>query len=120
MNLTIMILTYNSDNALEECLNSIKGNYPILVIENSARNEFKQKIEKKYQNLKCILTNKNLGFGRAMNLGLRMIDTKYVLTLGSNATGISSFSPKNNFKLNRFISYVPFGGDLELENYKNQ
>ena len=45
--------------------------------------------------------------------------TKYVLTLGSNATGISSFSPKNNFKLNRFISYVPFGGDLELENYKN-
>ena len=46
MNLTIMILTYNSDNALEECLNSLKGNYPILVIENSARNEFKQKIEK--------------------------------------------------------------------------
>ena len=81
MNLTIMILTYNSDNALEECLNSLKGNYPILVIENSARNEFKQKIEKKYQNLKCILTNKNLGFGRAMNLGLRMIDTEYVLTL---------------------------------------
>ena len=81
MNLTIMILTYNSDNALEECLNSLKGNYPILVIENSARNEFKQKIEKKYQNLKCILTNKNLGFGRAMNLGLKMTDTEYVLTL---------------------------------------
>ena len=45
--------------------------------------------------------------------------TKYVLTLGSNATGISSLSPKNNFKLNRFISYIPFGKDFDHNDYEN-
>ena len=45
--------------------------------------------------------------------------TKYVLTIGSNATGISSLSPKNNFKLGRFISYIPFGKDFDHNEYEN-
>ena len=42
--------------------------------------------------------------------------TKYVLTLGSNVTGVSTLkSPENNYALGRFISYVPFGPDFDLK-----
>ncbi len=44
--------------------------------------------------------------------------TKYVLTLGSNVFGVNAFSPKDNFKLNRFISYVPFGKDFDKNSYE--
>ena len=52
MNLTILILTYNSDIALEKCISSIDQKIPIIVIENSARKDFKDKIEKKIRKLK--------------------------------------------------------------------
>ena len=42
-NLTIIILTYNSDNALEMSLILSIKKLPILVIENSARKDFKTK-----------------------------------------------------------------------------
>ncbi len=43
--------------------------------------------------------------------------TKYVLTLGSNVTGVSTLqSPEDNYALGRFISYVPFGPDFNLTN----
>ena len=44
--------------------------------------------------------------------------TKYVLTLGSNVFGVNAFSPRDNFKLNRFISYVPFGKDFDKNSYE--
>ncbi len=44
--------------------------------------------------------------------------TKYVLTLGSNVTGVNAFTPKDNFKLNRFISYVPFGKNYDKDSYQ--
>lgn len=81
MELTILIVTYKSESIIENCLSSINKKYPILVIENSANIEFKKKLEKKYLNLKCILTGKNLGFGKANNIGLRKINTKYVFLL---------------------------------------
>ena len=44
--------------------------------------------------------------------------TKYVLTLGSNATGISSLSnPEDQYAKNRFISYIPFGPNFNANEY---
>ena len=47
--------------------------------------------------------------------------TKYVLTLGSNVTGVSTLlSPENNYALERFISYIPFGPDFNSTNNSNE
>ena len=47
-NLTFVIVTYESDNVIDDCLSSIPSNYPIIVIENSGKKNFQEKIEKKY------------------------------------------------------------------------
>ncbi len=44
--------------------------------------------------------------------------SKYVLTLGSNIFNVSEFkSNENQFAENRFISYIPFGKDFDVETY---
>ena len=44
--------------------------------------------------------------------------SKYVLTLGSNIFGVSSLrNPENQFAENRFISYIPFGKDFDIDSY---
>ena len=44
--------------------------------------------------------------------------TKYVLTLGSNVTGVSSQRDiKDQYADSRFISYIPFGDDFDINTY---
>ena len=44
--ITFLIVTYKSEESINECINSIPNKYPILVIENSADNFFKSNLEK--------------------------------------------------------------------------
>jgi GT2 family glycosyltransferase len=81
MNVTIIIVTFKSEKVIYKCLSSINKKYPVLIIENSNNKAFKSFIEKKFLNVKCILTGKNLGFGKANNIGLRLAKTNYVLLL---------------------------------------
>ena len=59
--LTVVIVTYRSENKIFSCLNSIPGEINVIVVENSNNEEFKKLIESNYRNVKCILTNENLG-----------------------------------------------------------
>jgi len=79
--LTVIITTFKSEDKIESCLNSIGPNIKVIVVENSNNQEFKNYIENKYLNLECILTNENLGYGRANNIGLKKASTKYCLVL---------------------------------------
>jgi len=79
--LTVIITTFRSENQIESCLDSIDPNISKIVIENSNNQKFKNYIENKYTNIECILTNKNLGYGKANNIGLKKAKTKYCLVL---------------------------------------
>jgi N-acetylglucosaminyl-diphospho-decaprenol L-rhamnosyltransferase len=81
MKTTIIIVTFKSEKIIYQCLSSINNNYPVIVIENSNNELFKNEIEKKFSNTKCILTGENLGFGKANNIGLRLAKTDYVFLL---------------------------------------
>ena len=72
-NLSIIIVTYKSEDVIYDCIKSIPSDINILVVDNSGEQEFKQKIESKYTNVSCILSTKNLGMGSGNNLGLRNI-----------------------------------------------
>jgi len=50
-NLTFVIVTYESDKVINDCLSSIPSNYPIIIIENSGKKNFQEEIEKKYPNV---------------------------------------------------------------------
>ena len=81
MDLTIVIVSFKSGDILHRCIKSIDKKYPIIIIENSQNIKLKEEIEKKYENVECILPEKNLGYGAGNNLGIKNSKTKYVLTL---------------------------------------
>jgi N-acetylglucosaminyl-diphospho-decaprenol L-rhamnosyltransferase len=95
--LTIIINTFNSDNKIYSCLDSINPDFKILVIENSVNLEFKQTIEKKYPNVLCVIAGKNLGYAKGNNLGLSKVKTQFALILNPD-TLVEKNSIDNFFK----------------------
>ena len=69
--LTVVIVSYKSKEKISKCLDSIPKKISIFVIENSDDENFKSDIEKKYLNVRCILTGNNKGYAVANNIGLR-------------------------------------------------
>ena len=80
-NLTIVIVTLKSEKIIDQCIKSINKNIPIIIVENSNNQKFKDELESKYQNLKCILSQSNLGMGPGNNIGIKESKTDYVLIL---------------------------------------
>ena len=79
--ITIVITSFKSENKIKECLNSIDKHCQIINVENSNNQDYKRQIEKEFKNVKCILTGENLGYGKANNIGLKEVKTKYALIL---------------------------------------
>ena len=105
--LTIVITTYKSEKKIEKCVNSISSKYKIIIIENSNSKIFKEKIESKYKNVKCILANANLGYGKANNIGITETKTKYVLILNPD-------TELQNDALNNFFEFVESKEDFAI------
>ena len=80
-NLTFVIVTYESDKIIDDCLSSIPNNYPIIIIENSGKKNFQEKIEKRYPNVKCEIMEKNEGYCFGNNLGIKLSKTRLVFIL---------------------------------------
>ncbi len=83
--ITIVINTFNSEDIIHNCINSIGSEVKVIVVENSNNHDFKKELEKKYSNIKCLLTEKNLGYAKGNNLGLSKVKTDYALVLNPDA-----------------------------------
>ena len=83
--LTVVIVTFNSEKKIRNCLNSIDKKIKVILVENSNNSEFTKNIEKEFDNVECILTGANLGYGKANNIALNKITTKYALILNPDA-----------------------------------
>ena len=84
--ITVVITSFKSNEKIINCLNSINSQCKVIVVENSDDLKIKQKIENSFNNVQCILSGENLGYGRANNLGLKNVKTKYALILNPDAT----------------------------------
>ncbi len=77
---TILILSYNGWEYTEKCLKSIKKNthtpYKILVIDNGSTDRTVEELRKD-RSIFHIENSCNLGFSKAFNLGMSLIDTPY-------------------------------------------
>ena len=83
--ITIVITSFKSKKKIRTCLNSIDKQCHVINVENSDDLEHKKNIEKEYDNVKCILTGENLGYGKANNIALKEVKTKYALILNPDA-----------------------------------
>ena len=78
---TIIIVTFYSNEIIENLIQSIDSENKILIIENSLEYQLKSNLEKKYKNVEVVIPQTNLGIGGGINLGLSLVKTKYSLQL---------------------------------------
>ena len=122
-NLSVVIVTLKSEKVINRCLDSINHNIPIIIVENSDNQKFKQDLEAKNKNLKCILSGSNLGMGAANNIGIKLAKTDYVLIL--NPDVILERDALNEIflaskKIKEFSILSSINVDLNFPNYKTK
>jgi N-acetylglucosaminyl-diphospho-decaprenol L-rhamnosyltransferase len=79
-NLSVIIVNFESENVIYKCIDTIDKSIDILVIDNSNNKSFKKKIEKKYKNVKCLVST-NVGMGAGNNIGIRHVKKDFVFIL---------------------------------------
>jgi N-acetylglucosaminyl-diphospho-decaprenol L-rhamnosyltransferase len=120
-NLTIVIVTFKSEKVIHECIKSIGKETKIIVVENSHNPEFKKEIEKKYENIECIISAENLGMGKGNNLGISLTTTDYVLILNPDVVLEKSTIDELFIALNKisdFAILAPISDNEDYPNYK--
>ena len=78
---TFVIVTFRSEELIDDCLKDLPNDVKKIVVENSGNIDLKKKIEKKYENLECFLMSDNLGYGKANNFGILKSKTDFVFII---------------------------------------
>ena len=119
--ITIVITSFKSDKIIRNCLNSIDRQYQIILVENSNNLELKKSVEQEFSNVECILTGENFGYGKANNIGLKKVKTKYALILNPDTT-LEASTLKNFFETTKqvpeFAVMAPYVQEKKNENIK--
>ena len=120
--ITVVITSFKSDEKLRNCLNSIDRQCKVIIVENSNNLEFKKNFEQKFNNVECILTGENLGYGKANNIGLKRVRTQYALILNPDAI-LAELTLENFTKaaelIPDFAIMAPHKQDIKIEIREN-
>ena len=89
MLLSIIITNYKAPNLLKICLQSIKEAAvnlapEIIVVDSEAEAETEEMIEQEFSEVKYYPFNKNVGYARVVNQGLKKANGKYLLILNAD------------------------------------
>jgi len=86
MNLSIIIVNWNTKDDLLNCLSSIfkhdvEISNEVIVVDNGSRDGSVETLENAFSFIHLIKNNNNLGFARAVNKGIKSASGKYILLL---------------------------------------
>jgi len=86
LDLSIIIVNYNVKEFLQNLIHSIekastKITKEIIVIDNASDDGSVEFLKEKFPQVKLIVNQKNLGFGKANNIGLKQATGKYILLI---------------------------------------
>ncbi len=98
MLLSIIIVSYNTETILENCLRSIfekikSVNFELIIVDNNSSDNSVRKTKKLFPKVKIIENKENVGFGIANNQAAKKAKGKYLLFLNSDTEVLS-----DNFK----------------------
>ena len=93
MQLSVIIVSYNSMELLENCLFSVQKSMQsidgeIIIVDNNSKDGIKDHIPSKFPGVKIIFNNENLGFAKACNQGAKISSGNHILFLNPD-TGLS-------------------------------
>src|SRR5690554_917255 len=88
MDVSIIIVNYNTCKLTQECINSIyeytsEISFEVIVVDNASHDESKEFLSKDTR-INYLYQTSNLGFGKANNVGLTYATGKYVFFLNSD------------------------------------
>jgi GT2 family glycosyltransferase len=85
MDLSIIIVTWNSQDFIKGCLDSIfsqeGANFEVLVVDNNSTDKTCEIIKKEFPQVSLICNQKNLGYAKANNQALRLAQGEFILFL---------------------------------------
>ena len=121
-NTTFVIVTFKSENIINECLKTLPTDYKKIIIENSGNTQLKEDLEKNYQNLEVFLS-KNHGMGASNNIGIKKCNTEYVYVINPdvkfNNDTLEGLN-KSIQSINDFAILSPLSSDPNYPNYKSK
>lgn len=89
VDLSIVIVSYNTKRLLEQCLDSLFENlsgctYEVFVVDNASKDASPDMVKEKFQQVKLISNEQNKGFAAANNQAIRTSQGKFILLLNSD------------------------------------
>lgn len=86
MDLTTVIVNWNTRDYLRDCLKSIFAKkYPfshqVVVIDNASSDDSARMVQREFSQVRLMAQKENLGFAKANNLVIRRTDSRYILLL---------------------------------------
>lgn len=89
MNVSVIIVNYNTKQLLDECLSTVYQHttdlaFEVIVVDNDSSDGSENHITKRFPQVRWINSGGNLGFGKANNLGAKYARGKYLFLLNSD------------------------------------
>ena len=86
---SFIIVNWNTKDIVLQCIDSLlqkKGNYTqeIIVVDNASSDGSSDAIKTKYPEVQLIQNERNLGFGKANNIGIKKSEGMYICLLNSD------------------------------------
>lgn len=84
--ISIIIVNFNSKELVRKCLLSIYTStknisYEIIIIDNNSDDDSVEMFQKEFPEILLIRNSTNIGFGSAVNLGIKQSDAEYIFLL---------------------------------------
>ena len=86
--ITVVIPNYNGKKYLCACLKALfdntKTEMDVIVVDNASEDKSLEEAKQLFPEIRCIVLDKNYGFSRAVNEGIRASKTPYVILLNND------------------------------------
>ena len=86
--ISIIIVTYNVEDIIENCINSVikntSKNYELIIIDGASTDETILKIKKHEKKINYFISEKDSGIYDAMRKGVAIASGKFILFLGAD------------------------------------
>jgi len=87
--ISFIIVTYNSEKYIRECLNHILDAadipYEIIVVDNDSKDSTRQIVKNEFKSVRLIESDKNLGYAYGVNTGVRNANKDIIFLLNPDA-----------------------------------
>jgi len=88
VDVSVIIPNFNGEELLKDCLTSLKNQsfkeFEIILVDNNSTDNSLEYIENNFPKVRIIKLNKNFGFAKSINQGVKASKAKYVVFLNND------------------------------------